>query len=350
MTIAGLACAAWIALGPAPPADDPVPAPSVAPAPQTHADAPDAPVPVPTRAVVPASPDPPPAPAASLSDPEAVRKRSLRLSGAVLLAIPVLGEALWWRNEETEGFHWNRENWFGRDTYAGGADKVSHVFGGYAVARELALGFEKLGNSPARSRALATGLTVLSGVLVEGGDGFSIYGYSWEDVFSDVVGAGLAAGIGAAKADDLIGVRFGFVKADKPPTCCRAAGRGSDYSREIYSFDLKLDGALKRLGVAKPGPGRFLLVSLTYGSKGYRFSPVEVRQRNVGVDVGLNVVEVLKAVGVRENTWWGQSLIKLFTYYRLRYTAWGWRYDFNHHKWSGFGTGSEFDPGRVIYQ
>lgn len=279
-----------------------------------------------------------------------MRKRSLRLSGAVLLAVPVFGEALWWRNEETERFHWERENWFGRDTYAGGADKVSHVVGGYAVARELALGFEKLGNSPARSRALATGLTVLSGVLVEGGDGFSVYGYSWEDVFSDVFGAALAAGVGAAKLDNAVGVRFGLVATKIPPKCCRATASGSDYSREIYSLDLKLDGALKRVGIARPGLARFLLVYLTYGSKGYRFSPVEARQRNVGVDIGLNMVEILKAAGVRENTWWGLPLIKLFTYYRLEYTAWGWRYDFNHHKWSGFGTGGQFDPGRMIYQ
>jgi hypothetical protein len=43
-------------------------------------------------------------------------------------------------------------------------------------------------------------------------------------------------------------------------------------------------------------------------------------------------------------------LLKFFEYYRLEYAAWGWRYDFNHRKWSGFGTGGKFEPGRVIYR
>ena len=376
MTIAGLTCAAWIAVAPSAlvPA---VPTSAAATLPDSRADlsaepSPDAAArhPEPSSAAdgnadaaAPASaagtgglPFPVPTPAPSIlpirppSDPELVRRDTLRASGAVLLAVPVLGELLWWRNEETERFHTTRENWFSKDTYAGGADKVSHVFGGYAFSRELAWQFEKLGNSPARSRALATGMAALTGVLVEGGDGFSVYGFSWEDVFSDLVGSAFAAAIGAAKIDDLVGIRLGYVRTKIPPKCCRATAYGSDYSREIYSFDVRLDSALRRLGVAKPGPARFLLLSLTYGSKGYRFSPVESRERNVGFDLGLNVVEVLRAVGVREDTWWGLPILRFFNYYRLEYTAWGWRYDFNHGRWSGFGTGGRFDPGRVIYR
>ena len=62
------------------------------------------------------------------------------------------------------------------------------------------------------------------------------------------------------------------------------------------------------------------------------------------------MVELLSAVGVRESTWWGLPLLKFFTYYRLEFTAWGWRYDLNHGRWSGFGTGNRFDPGKVIYR
>jgi hypothetical protein len=307
--------AAASAAEPAPPGETASPPPSSAPSAPSGPVAPAAPLPaVPVRA---------------LPEPELVRDKTLRLSGAILLAVPLFGEALWWRNEETEGFHSVRENWFGPETYAGGADKASHVVGGYIFARELSFAFEKYGNSPARSRTLATAMTGLTGMLVEMGDGLSVYGYSWEDVFSDLVGAGFAAGIGAARLDDTLGIRFGYVKTDIPPRCCRATAYGSDYSRELYSFDLKLDGALKRAGVARPGAARFFLLSLTYGTKGYRFSPEDVRQRNAGVDVGVNMVEVLRALGVGE-TWWG--------------------YDFNHGKWSGFGTGGKFDPGRVIYR
>ena len=271
------------------------------------------------------------------------------LSGAVLLAVPVAGELTWWRNEETERFHRAHEGWFGSGTYAGGADKASHAVGGYIVSRELAAAFESIGNSPPRSRALATGLTALAGLVVEAGDGFSVYGFAWEDAVANVVGASISSAISAARADDLVGLRYGLVHAKIPPADGRAASYGSDYSREIYSADLKLAGAFRRLRV-DAGPARFLMLSVNYGSKGYRFSPVERRERNVGIDVGLNVAEILRAAGVRETTWWGLPLLKFFTYYRLEYTAWGWRYDLNHGRWSGFGTGNRFDPGKVIYR
>jgi len=278
-----------------------------------------------------------------------VQKDSLLLSGAVLIAVPILGELTWWRNENTERFHTTNEGWLGRDTYAGGADKVSHLFGGYLVSHELAIGFERIGNSPARSRALATGLTSLAGVLVEAGDGFSVYGFAWQDAVANVAGASLASAITAARADDLVGLRYGLVHAKIPPPDGRAAAYGSDYSREIYSLDFKLSGLFRRMN-ADAGPARFLVFSANYGSKGYRFSPAERRERNVGFDFGLNMVELLSAVGVRESTWWGLPLLKFFTYYRLEFTAWGWRYDLNHGRWSGFGTGNRFDPGKVIYR
>ena len=51
-----------------------------------------------------------------------------------------------------------------------------------------------------------------------------------------------------------------------PDACCRYGGYGDDYSKEIYSLDLKLAGLLPRIG-AKPGPARFLLLSGTYGRR-----------------------------------------------------------------------------------
>ncbi len=41
------------------------------------------------------------------------------------------------------------------------------------------------------------------------------------------------------------------------------------YSKDIYTADLKLPGLLPRLGL-KPGIARYLLVSGTFGTKGYR--------------------------------------------------------------------------------
>jgi uncharacterized protein YfiM (DUF2279 family) len=303
-----------------------------------------------------------PALATALSDPPAappfkpapargplLRGRTLWLTVGVLAAVPVVGELVWWKGNERGAFHFTDEGWFGRNTYAGGADKASHFFLGYFAASELSKWYERFGNSPAQSRTLAVGLTALGGALIELGDGMTeVYGYSWTDVAFNFAGSLAGVGLEAAGLNDLLGLRFGVVSAQIPPPPNRAYGWGHDYSEDIYSLDFKFDGALRRLHV-RPGPGRFFLVSLTYGSKGYRFSPVDVRERNIGVDLGLNVPEILLAVGVPKTSWWGRILLTFFEYFRVPYTAFGFQYDLNSGRWHGPSTGDRFDPGKVIY-
>jgi hypothetical protein len=88
-----------------------------------------------------------------------------------------------------------------------------------------------------------------------------------------------------------------------------------------------------------PGPARFLLLSVTYGTKGYHYVPVGERERNLGLEFGLNVPEAMRALGVPEDPWWGKVLYTTFRFIRIPYTAWGWRYDLNHHRWHGPDTG-----------
>jgi len=263
----------------------------------------------------------------------------------LLVAIPVVGYFAWWRKEEQTSFHITKEGWFGQETYAGGADKSSHFFFSYVVSHELTEAYEALGHSPGTARLLGGGVTVAAGLLTELGDGLTKFGFAWEDLSADIVGAGAAATISRHGWDDVFGLRMGYVKAQIPEVGDRTDGYGFDYSREIYSADVKLAGILK----IRPTIGRFLLVSLTYDSKGYRFSHVELRQRNVGVDLGLNIPEILSASGVPESTWWGKVLYKFFTYYRLAYTAFGFRYDLNHGRWHGPDTGDQFVAGTVTH-
>ena len=93
-----------------------------------------------------------------------------------------------------------------------------------------------------------------------------------------------------------------------------------------------------------PGPARFLLLSATYCTRAYGYEPVRPdRQRNVGVDVGLNLPEIVSALGVRETTWWGIALYKVLNIARIPFTAFGVRYDLNHRRWHGPDTGEKFD-------
>jgi hypothetical protein len=270
------------------------------------------------------------------------------VTAAVILGAPVIGYFAWWRGSARSSFQSANERWFQRDTYAGGADKASHVFLGYTSTLALQAIYGSIGKTPAQARGLAAGVTVLTGLLVEAGDGYSKYGFSWEDATANGLGALLATGIDAWSLHDTVGLRFGRVKALVPDPCCRYGGYGDDYSKEIYSADLKLGGLLPRLGLAA-GAARFFLLSATYGSKGYRFSAAPLRERNLGVEVGLNLREVLLAVGVPGKPWWGKALLGLATYFRFPYTSFGWHYDLNHGTWSGPDTGDRFSPGSITY-
>ena len=274
--------------------------------------------------------------------------KTTAITAAVLLGAPVVGYFTWWRTDSRSTFAFANERWFQRDTYAGGADKASHVFLGFLGTQILEGAYGAVGKTAAESRALAFGVVALTGALTEVGDGYSKYGFAWEDIAANTVGSLVATGIDAWGLRDTAGLRFGYVKTLVPDACCRYGGYGDDYSKEIYSADLKLAGFLPRLGV-NPGPARFFLLSVTYGTKGYRYSDAPTRQRNVGLEVGLNLREILVAAGVPEKPWWGRILIGIATYFRFPYTSLGWHYDLNHGKWGGPDTGDRFDPGSIIY-
>jgi len=268
-------------------------------------------------------------------------------AGAVVVA-PLVGYFTWWRTSSRPDFTVANERWFQEDTYAGGADKASHIFLGYISTQALQAAYGSVGKTPAQSRALAFGVVALTGALIEAGDGYSKYGFAWEDIAANTIGSLVATGIDAWGLRDTVGLRFGYVKALTPDACCRYGGYGDDYSKEIYSADLKLAGFFPRLGI-KPGPSRFFLLSVTYGTKGYRYSAEPVRQRNIGFELGLNLRALLVAAGVPEKPLWGKVLLGIATYFRFPYTSFGWHYDLNHGTWSGPDTGDRFDPGSIYY-
>jgi uncharacterized protein YfiM (DUF2279 family) len=282
-------------------------------------------------------------------DPPATAPKLFTKSTIWATAIVLTGMSVWAAlgvpKDHFNPWHVTNEKFFGKNTYAGGADKCSHFILSASFARELAWVYEKQGHSRDQSLALSLGVTVLSGVIQEIGDAFTPYGYSWEDIVADTLGTVTGVALTRYGLNDLIGLRVGFVPNDVPPPpndCC-VESLGDNYSVEIYSGDLKLAGLAKRLN-ANFGPARFLLVSATYDTKAYGWAPPRPdRQRNVGVDIGLNLPEILSAAGVPATTWWGTFLYKALNIIRIPYTAFGWHYNLNNHKWHGPDTGQKFD-------
>ena len=242
-------------------------------------------------------------------------------------------------------WHFENEGWFGQNTYVGGADKASHFVSYYAVQR-IATEYNKAFHLPRNQAAwIATGTSFLAGLMTEIGDGTNKYGFSWEDLAMDTVGAFSGLAIVNFGLDDLIGFRAGWVPGAPDPG---VGGLGRDYSSEIYTFDLKFQG-LGRRAHFNPGPAKYLLFSITYGTKGYPYAPPEVRERQLGLEIGINFAPILEALKVPREKWWGVVLYTLFDIVRFPYTAIGWRYDLNHDVWIGPDTGNSYpDPAPSI--
>lgn len=192
------------------------------------------------------------------------------------------------------------------------------------------------------SRLLGAGVAFLAGLTNEFGDGTNKYGFSYEDLLADTLGAGAALAAAHYGLDDVIGFRAGWVPAPEVPDPLEDVGK--DYSHEIYTGDLKIAGLSRRLCL-RPGPARFLLVSVTYGVKGYPQAAPEVRERQIGIEIGLHLTEILRAVGVPQNRWWQRVLFVVLDSIRFPYTAVGFQFDVNHKQWRGPGIGDDFPGG-----
>lgn len=240
-------------------------------------------------------------------------------------------------------FHFTNEGFFGQNTYAGGADKASHFVDYYIVAKLLTGVYQELNQPVDGARLLGAGISALAGLVTELGDGRGRYGFSYEDFVLDALGAATSLGIAHYRLGDLIGFRAGIVPRPEVD-CCPYGGFGKDYTEEIYAGDLKIAGLGQRAHF-NPGPARFLLFSVTYASKGYPYSNPVVRERQIGLEVGLNFCEIMRAIGVPERTWWGKILYFAFDVIRIPYTQIGMYYDLNSGRWRGPGIGDSFPGG-----
>jgi hypothetical protein len=290
-----------------------------------------------------AAADAPESPAGeSPGSPPAPQKAPLNKAWGFAIEGAVIAGALLNTLSETphQSFHFGNEKWFGPNTYAGGADKASHFVDYYIIAKEMANLYGKLGYTRSESLALGAGLAFLAGFINEAGDGINRYGFSYEDLVMDTSGAIAATVISLLKAEDLVGFRHGillpFYSISSAPGMV-----GGGYSSQIYTADLKLAGVGKRLDL-NIGPLRYLLVSATYGSKGYGTGNPNLEERQIGFEIGLNVEEILNSLGVHRDTLWGYSLHFVLDNLRLPYTSVGFQYDLNHGKWYGPGNGNSY--------
>ncbi len=281
--------------------------------------------------------------AAMVEAPAETRRPHTFWIGAVSF-VTLAGSA---ENSFTDGpnqkFHFTNEGYLGQNTYAGGADKASHFVSYYVVAKLLSEVYAEFGLPVDQARLLGAGVSMFAGFVTELGDGRGHYGFSYEDLTMDTLGAATYLGIAHYGLGDLVGFSAGLVPSP-PAVCCPHGGFGTDYSELVYSGDLKVAGLGHRAHF-DPGPARFLLVSLTYGSKGYPYADPAVRERQIGIFLGVNFVQILREAGVPEEKWWGKIAYFLFDVIRIPYTQIGYQYDLNQGRWHGPSIDDRFPGG-----
>jgi hypothetical protein len=269
-------------------------------------------------------------------------KLRILLASGMTVGLAVGGFLNAYNETPRQSFHVVNEGWFGPNTYAGGADKAAHFVDYSIISKELANLYEVMGFSRNTSIALGFGGAFVSGLMNEIGDGTNPYGFSFQDLTMDTLGAGASALVKLTRTEDLIGFRRGLLlPLAGSKTCCQDPGLGRDYSNEIFTADLHLAGVFDRLNL-KVGPLRYLLFSITYGVKGYPSGTPSLRERQVGFEIGLDFEVILDDLNVKRNTWWGYGLHIVFDNFRFPFTSVGFQYDMNHDKWIGPGNGNGF--------
>ena len=278
------------------------------------------------------------------AEPELGRKQPNKLLTFGILAGVAAGSAVsaLVLENANRSFHITQEGWFSKSTYAGGADKASHYVDFYIISKEMSFLYNTLGYSRTESIGIGLGVSLLVGLINESGDGFTRYGFSYEDLTMDVAGGLTAAIVSALGANDLIGFREGFLLPSyNVPACCPSNSVGQAYQNQLYTADLKLAGLARRLNL-NIGPLRYLLLSATYATKGYATGSQALEERQIGFEIGLNLEEALLDVGVRRDTWWGYMLHVVLDNVRVPFTAVGFQYDLNGKRWRGPGNGNSY--------
>lgn len=199
------------------------------------------------------------------------------------------------------------EDWFGRETDEGGADKLGHLYTTYALSHLYAAIYENW-NYP-QDEALRLGAFSALGTttIMELGDSFSDYGFSYEDMLMNCVGAAAGYWLGShpgwQKRLDL--------RLEYAPSLSNFEGDVfTDYEHHKYLIALKADG----FDMLENSPLRYFELHLGYYVRGYddysSSRPYDDRERNVYVGLGLNVGKVIESV-------WKT---RLFDYLQLPYT------------------------------
>lgn len=204
----------------------------------------------------------------------------------------------------TQSPHSASEEWFGKDTKSGGADKLGHLHSAYIISHGFSYLYRSWGYP--KKQAAYYGALSSFGLMgfMEVGDSFSDIGFSTEDIVMNAIGSfigyHLYANPDLAKKFDL--------RIDYRPTF-KETDFITDYERMKFLLAVKLDG----FPVVKNRYLKYLEFHLGYYTRGYVGNLAVNRERNVYAGVGINLSKVFSEHSHKKTA-------AFFRYYQMPYS------------------------------
>jgi len=219
-------------------------------------------------------------------------------AGAYSLLFGWVTLAWYVRAEDAPQFQVHDEGWFGADTYAGGADKLGHFWGNYAMTRGVSQTLQWGGWKRGWSIAAAGGLSLAFFTFSEIKDGYKVaYGFSYGDMIANTLGAGLGVAFELSPAlDRRFDVRLSYLPSASYIDRLSEDGpfnTPEDYTGQTFFVDYHL-GSIDAVRRHAPW-ARYLDLSVGYRAVNYKPMPMngEDRRQELFVGASLNVQAVL---------------------------------------------------------
>lgn len=238
-----------------------------------------------------------------VTDTEWSKERKLWTSSAVGSAFLLAWGSYYWDYWHRSP-HFRSESWFDRDTMHGGADKIGHAYAVYGISHMLSHYYEKWGYSQQQAARNGAWSALFMHTIMELGDSFSAFGFSYQDYAMNVAGAYL--GYYLYRHPDRN--RYLDLRVEYIPTFSKN-DIFTDYHGIKYMVALKLD-AFESL---RNTPLKHFELHSGYYVKGYE-KVEHARERNVYAALGVNMLRLFGQSakrGVRP---------KLLSYYQVPYT------------------------------
>ena len=223
---------------------------------------------------------------------------------AVLVSVPLTTYLFAWLSwdwgDVRSHWKWADEGWFERSTYAGGADKMGHIFSHYLMTRLLYMVFNYTENGGYKKWIFSSVVPVMLALGIELGDAFSSAqnGFAYQDMLCGFMGISLGI---IMEWFPLVDSFLGFSVEYFPSEYFRRNMNEilrfvDDYSGWKFMLNFKLAG-FRDLGFNIPYFLRYIMVDVGYYTRGFTDHDERVgntgRKRNVFIGISVNMMEIV---------------------------------------------------------